>query len=190
MKRTIFAVLIAAAVTAACGQVSPAGLVQAARLDPLETPPNDIFVAVGVPQSIQMRSGDASLYLGFQPNVGDLVEATVPLARLENQIPPMPSRADQAVYVFGFAPDDADLLAQTQAQIRNLKAGGIDGTGTLSVLINGGCYVGELNDALLASTWLKTNPQAQFTQMTRSTSLFDMLDAASSEAIKSGLVPC
>lgn len=190
MKKTIFAALIAAGITAACGQVSPAGLIQAARLDPLETPPSDIFVAVAVPQSIEIRSGDAALYLGFQPEQGARVDATVPLSRSETVIPPRPARADQSVFVFGFAPDDAAVLAQTQAQIKTLKAAGVDGAGTLSILISGGCYTGALDDVLVASTWLKTSPDAAFTQLTRAANLYDLLDAGSSATIRSGLVPC
>ena len=190
MKKTVFAALIAAAIAAACAQVSPGGLMKAARLDPLETPPGDISVAVAVPQNIQIRSGDAALYLGYQPEIGQPVDIVVPLSRQEDPLAPMPLRADQVVYVFGFAPDAATALARTQAQIRELKAAGVDGTGTLSIMISGGCYEGELNDTLITSTWLRTGPDASFTQLTRAANLFALLDAAAGANIRSGLAQC
>ena len=74
--RTI-ASLKALALAAAC---SPLGLSDAARLDPLNTPPSALGLAVGVPDAIMLRDGDAVLRIAYAAGGETLVDASVPLS--------------------------------------------------------------------------------------------------------------
>ena len=184
--------LAALGLVAACGQMTPSGLVQASRLDPVGTSPQDIAVAVTVPENIKLRSGDATLYLGFRPEdgSGSAVGVSVPLTKLDEKPDSVVTRPNEAVHVFGFTPENAMLLADVQAQIKALKDANIPGEGTLSISISAACYVGELDQIPLASTWLKTGAGAQFTQFTRATNLYDLFDAASAGDGAAGLRQC
>ncbi|WP_425090706.1 hypothetical protein [Tropicimonas sp. S265A] len=175
-----YAVALAASVIAAgCGSVAPTGMLAAARLDPLTTPPGKISVAVRVPTQVRLAEGDAGLYLAFAPDDPQQaapIATTVPLRVLADTSGPRAATSEDVVYVFGFSPDAAAEIAATQAEITALREGGVMGTGTLSVAITGGCLTAPLPEgALPVATWLRTDPANGFVPLTRSTDMRDML---------------
>ncbi len=71
----IFPALICAMATCACSTVTPSGLVAASRLDPLNTPFDQIGVAVGVPVNVRMKPGDAVMQIALR--TGDAASDTI-----------------------------------------------------------------------------------------------------------------
>lgn len=193
MFRTVIPMCLSAAMLAGCSSVSPAGLIAAARLDPLETSPGDIAVAVSVPEALQLRDGDAVLYLGFVPDdpaVAAPVAATVPLSVSESMVGPRAALPGERVYVFGFTPATAAQLEDVQARIKTLKAEDVQGEGTLSIGVEGGCVVDDLGDALPVATWLRTGPEAKFVTLTNATNLFDLMSSEEKAELKAEISQC
>ncbi|MEO0385846.1 MAG: hypothetical protein AAF234_20110 [Pseudomonadota bacterium] len=191
MKTSMFLGAIAIAVSG-CSSISPAGMVAVSRLDPLETAPSDLSVAVSVSNQMHLRDGDAKLYLAFEPDKASVppVAVSVPLSIIETDDIPRPPSDGRLIYTFAFSPEDAAQLAITQTQIKNLRAQGIEGEGTLSIGVEGGCLTGDLNGLLPIATWIKTSPQASFVSLTRETDLFAALSEEDRLALNAALVPC
>lgn len=191
-RTTIFMCLTAAAL-AGCSSVSPAGLIAAARLDPLETPPGDIAVAVSVPDALRLRDGDAVMYLGFVPDDPAAVApvaATVPLSVSEGRAGPREAQSDERIYVFGFSSQTAAQLEDVQTRIKTLQAEGVQGKGTLSIGVEGGCLTGDLGDVLLVGTWLRTGSEAKFVTLTNATNLFDLMSSEEQATLKAQISQC
>ncbi|MEM8694173.1 MAG: hypothetical protein AAGG57_20190 [Pseudomonadota bacterium] len=192
--RTVFVGIASSLILSACASVNPAGLIAASRLDPVNTAPAEIAVALGVPETVRLRDGDAVFRIVFEsedPDARSLVDETVPLLVREiDDSGPLPSAAGEIVYTARFAPEDAVRIAEAQAKIRAFRAQGIEGQGTLGVMVDGGCVAGPALDALPVSTWLQTNPEAGFVSLTRRQDVFKALDERNAKALRAQLAPC
>ena len=74
----IMPALLSVLVVNACGNVSPGGMIAASRLDPVNTPPGDVALAIGVPDTVQLLDGDAVLRITFAEDGHQLVHTEVP----------------------------------------------------------------------------------------------------------------
>jgi len=186
--------ILALFTVAACASITPAGLIAASRLDPLGANPQNIEIAVGVPETIKLESGDAIMRITFRAKVDvsrALVEEEVPLQLSKADTEIVSANApDEIVYVANLEPDDAARFATAQANIRAAREIGIEGTGSLAILIVGGCHTGEAINTLLVSTWLRTSPSDDFVPLTRRTDALSILDRASIARLRENLKPC
>ncbi len=192
LKFAIFTSLTAIVVTG-CSGISPAGLIAASRLDPLETSPSDIAVAISVPDALSLQDGDVSLYLAFVPddlNTYVAIATTVLLSVSESATGPRQSAVGETIYVLGFSTQAAAQLSATQDKIKALREQEIKGTGTLSVDVTGGCLSGALGDSLQISTWLRTDPEASFVSLTHNIDLLDAISPENLAQLKSNFVQC
>ncbi len=166
----------ALALAAAC---SPLGLVDMARLDPLNTPPAALGLALGVPNAVALRDGDAVLRLAFARDGEMLVDTRVPLS-VRRGLPDaqVPSLPGEVLYAVTLAPAEAATVAAAQAEIRALRAAGTEGEGTLSITVVGGCRTGAALDALPVTTWLRTDPSVPYAPLTRRADALDAMRAA------------
>ena len=186
--------LICALAATACTTVTPGGLVAASRLDPLNTPFDQIGVAVGVPVNVRMKAGDATMQIALR--TGDaasdtVVEETVRLVLEHDAAGTVrETAADERVYLATLDPDDADRFAQAQADIRAARARGIKGTGSLSVSITDGCYVGERPETFLTRTWIRMSPDDAFVPLTRRTEVSRLVGSAKGDALTGRLARC
>lgn len=188
------ATLAVATTAAACSTLNPAGLVAASRLDPLNTPPSEISVAVGVPETLRLADGDAEFRIAFRGGSAAstiMLEEVAPL-RLSavGSDGPRPSASDEIVYIARIAPEDAGRIAAVQQEIRDLRAAGTDGDGSLTVRVVGGCFVGGPPEALAISTWLRTDPSDGFVQLTRRQDVTRAIGARDAAMLMSQLSPC
>lgn len=177
----------------ACTSLSPAGLIAVSRLDPLSTPPSDIAVAVGVPDTVKLTNGDAVFALSFTPATASepAISETVPLQlRSDQATGPSPSSSDETVYVAGFSEADARKVATAQARIKSMKDNDIDGQGSLSIAVVGGCVTTPDLTELPVSTWLQTAPDAAFVRLTRTQDMLAQLPVDEAQAFKANLKPC
>lgn len=193
MLKATISLCLMAAVLAGCSSLTPAGMIAAMRLDPLETPPGNLTVALGVPDALIMQDGDAQFRLAFQPEdptAAVPVDTTVPLTLLDDANGPRAAAAGEAIYVFGFSPQDAALVSAAQKQILALKEQQIDGDGKMNITIVGGCLTRDLGGSLPVSTWLRSDPQASFAPLIRRVDFFDVLPAEERAQLEAALVPC
>lgn len=156
------------------------------RLDPLNTLPADIALAVAVPGAVVLGDGDAELRIAFASG-GELLEDTrLPLqvrAGLSDaQTPAIPG---EQVYEAALSLEDAEALARAQTRIAALRAGGVDGDGTFAITVTGGCRTGAPLDALHVTTWLRTDPNVPYAPLTPRTDVLGMLHDAGRD-----LPPC
>jgi len=190
----LLATLAMTAILSACGSVSPSGILAASRLDPLNTNPSEIAIAVGVPDTLRLKDGDAVLSIAFQGgSVTSTIrlEETAPLqVTLANNGTPRPTAEDEVVYVARIEAADASRIADLQQQIKDIRAAGTQGEGSLTVQVVGGCFVGTRPDGIAVSTWLQTDPDDGFVQLTRRQDVVRAVGAQDAELLLSQLRPC
>ncbi|MGP1253202.1 MAG: hypothetical protein ACTS10_02235 [Kiloniellales bacterium] len=186
--------LACALALSACASVSPAGLIAASRLDPLNTPPSEIAVAIGVPGSLRLADGDAELRIAFTGGSAAstvLIDETASLQlRLVSAGEPQPNSDEEVVYAAHLAAEDATRIAAAQAEIRALRARGIEGKGALGVTVVGGCLLESPLRVLPVSTWLQTDREDGFVSLTREQDIFRVLDESDAAALRAHLIPC
>jgi hypothetical protein len=174
--------------------MNPAGLIAASRLDPLNTPPSEIAVAVGVPQTLRLSNGDAEFRLSFQSDTAAstiLLEETAPLQLvLSGEAGPRPSTADEIVYVARIAAADAPRIAALQNEIRTLRAAGTEGEGSLTVRVVGGCFVGPSPTDIAVSIWLQTDASDGFVQVARQQDISRAFGTRDAAMLRAQLSPC
>jgi len=173
MFKPIVSSVLAAYLLTGCSSVTPAGLIAAARLDPLDANPSDISVAVGVPDQLRLSEGDAALFFSFAPDdAGDTlpISATVPLS-ISSESGPRAPQDGEAIYIFGLDALGAARLSEVQEQVRALKVEGIPGTGIVRVEVSGGCLVDGALENLRITTWIRTSVDDAFVLLTRQTDL-------------------
>ncbi len=191
-KSTFFAMAVAVTVSG-CANLSPAGLIAASRLDPLETAPADISIAISVPDALRLQNGDADFELSFLPdedNPDQTVMTKVQLSLQADLAGPRHAEPGETIYVFGFSPKAASQLLGAQEDIKALRAQGIDGKGSLSVNISGGCLTRPLTDGLPVATWLRVAADAQYIPLTNKTDLLHVLDPDETDLLLQGFSPC
>lgn len=184
---------LAAVALMGCTSITPAGLRAALQLNPLETSPAELSVAVSVPGSVQLSDGDAVMVLGFVPDDPRLaapVWAKVPLSVAAHAAAPEPLSSEDRVYVLKLDADAAKEMAEAQARIKARKSEGIAGTGSFSIGVEGGCLKAPLTSGFPVSTWLQADPGAEFVLLTRRTDLFEVLEPVEAQALREQLRPC
>lgn len=157
---------------AGCLSTPPSTLVKLARLSPLESDPAQMRIAVRAPSSIRVRTGDIRLAMRFDgpsPETS-LIAETQPL--IEEQAGPVPGIADDRadgtrLHVAELSPEDAQRIAAVQRRIKQLRADGVEGRGSLSVTATG-CAQSPVPDGpVLITTYLQTAVQEDFVILNR-----------------------
>ncbi|MEM6905400.1 MAG: hypothetical protein AAF568_05860 [Pseudomonadota bacterium] len=171
---------------AACTQLTPAGLLAAARLDPLRTPPDQIVIALSVPQEVQLSDGDAVIQIVFSEDGREPIDVTAPLTLREGDgTAPPPDGLGQKVYVAEVEPAGAARFAEAQAEILQRREAGAEGKGSLRVTVRGGCHTGPPLEAFPLSTWLRTRGDTRFVRLTRRADVFEIWPGG-----RDGLLEC
>jgi hypothetical protein len=178
----------------ACTSLSPSGLIAASRLDPLGTPPDQIGMAVGAPNSVRLASGDVVLRIAFQGNAAGspvLIKEAVPLQLTADETGIITANGPQEIlYLATLLPEDAARFAAAQNAIRAARQQGVEGTGSLNIELVGGCTLGQAPTTLPFSTWLNTPSTQGYVPLTRQVNAFELIDAGISDALRERLHPC
>ena len=171
--------LLSFLILGACGSVSLGGLTAASRLDPINTPPGDVALAISVPDAVQLVDGDAVLRITFAEDGRQLVNTEVPLTIARSVAEAgVRQHAGETTYVGHLAEAEAQAFAMAQAEIRRLRSKGSEGRGSLQIRVTNGCRVGPPLEALQVSTWLRTDPEARFVQLTRRIDVLEELQSS------------
>lgn len=97
---------------------------------------------------------------------------------------------DETLYLATLLPEDAARFAAAQADIRAARERGVDGSGSLSIELVGGCALREMPATLPLSTWLSTPPMKGYVPLTRRVDAFQLIDADESAGLRERLRPC
>ncbi|MBB5515155.1 hypothetical protein FHS89_001165 [Rubricella aquisinus] len=183
----------ASAVGAMLALVSCVG-VGAHGLDPVNAPLDQISVAIGVPDTVRLADGDATLTLALgskDRNAAPLVQETVPLSLRRASIGgPRPTADDEIVYIARIPATEAARFTAAQAAIRDLRADARGGAGVVRVVLEGGCLIGEPPAGFPVSTWMQTGDGSEFVLLTRREDAYSALGRAGATALRARLRPC
>ena len=193
-KPTVAALAALVSLTSGCASISSSETRATRNLDPISADPADIVFAVGVPEGLRLQSGDAILELAYQADGADpdrtLRETAVLQIKERGNGAPEAHGAKEHVYLARIASSDMRDIAQLQDTVRGLRARGIEGTGSLTVQIVGGCYVGDAPDSLALSTWLQTDPDRGFVTLNKRQDLTAAIGEQAATALEDKLEPC
>lgn len=178
----------------ACSSVNPAGLLAASRLDPLSTPPDALSFAVSVPRTMRLEDGDAELRMSFAGRSAAAPVQLEEVARLQirpaDQSGPRDVEQGDHVFIAKISPTDAAAIAALQAEIRDLRARGIDGEGSLSIKVAGGCYIGNVPQQIHVGSWIRAGASDEFVQITRRTDILKFMEPKDAELLRRSMKPC
>jgi len=178
----------------ACTSITPRGLISALQLDPLRTDPTHIGAAIGLPDTMQLRDGDAYLAMAYTVDgeADPRIHERFPLRLMDDSAvvhPPIPAMGE-VIFVTALSPQAAARLRRTQAAILALRESGIEGTGTLAIRVTGGCSTARPPTSLPVRTFLRTGPDGEFVQLTHRRDLLDELAPAARAALLAGIGDC
>lgn len=183
-----------AAVLAGCLSVTPGGLLEASRFNPLTTNPADIGAGLGVPETIRLADGDAMIVMTYTAN-----GAGAPLVneRFALQVAdstgvagaPKPYPGER-VYFARLSNLDALRMKDVQARIRQYKAEGVDGKGSFSIGLRGGCATTLPVPALQVRTFIKVRPGGPLVETTRRSDVLKTLPPAERQQLAGSIRLC
>ncbi|MCQ2005487.1 hypothetical protein [Rhizobium sp. NRK18] len=168
---------------AACVSTDPVTTARIATLSPIEADPASFRVLLNVPEPLEIARGGANLTLTWNSSrtptkaqkaarltIAEAATATGGLSQT-------PGPGEKLV-LMTVASDDVPALRGMQQEIRNAKARGDEGHGSLSVSLSGGCWRGALSSAALPLSlriWLQTAPNQSFLPVVRQADLRSLL---------------
>lgn len=145
-----------------CASMSPAGLAKLSGIDPLSADPQQISVAVRLPESLMLKTGDLMMVVKTEGAVGpDAIDETFFLAVGETAAAgtgleaPKDGERLQSARV---AAQDFGRLRTIQTRARSLNAAnGAKGKGSLTVSAKGGCKASDPgNEPLKLTIYMQT----------------------------------
>ncbi|MEL6435749.1 MAG: hypothetical protein AAFP99_03030 [Pseudomonadota bacterium] len=160
----------------ACLSTPPSSLVKLARLSPLEANPAEIRFAVRAPDAIRVRDGDITMRITFEalnPANSFIEEYHAIIEEIDRPAPGLPIAREDGTRTFiaALTPEDAASLAATQKRVRDLRAAGGKGKGSLAINATGCALTPLPSGAVRLSTWLQTAPADDFFIVSRNTDL-------------------
>lgn len=149
----------------ACGSVSLSTIVQLSRLDPLTADPSGFVAAVVLPDAYDLQEGSAMLGFTWESESEALGGEYAMQRHGAIEGGNITPRADQHVLYFDLTPADAAAIRQTQLDVTQRKAEGVEGTGSFSVFV-APCAAGP-EGTLLISTYLRIEEGGPFLPLLR-----------------------
>ncbi|NVK24522.1 MAG: hypothetical protein HWE10_06315 [Gammaproteobacteria bacterium] len=187
MKRviTIGAILV---VLSGCMSMSFKGMYKMATLDPLAIEPSELRLALRTDQVVKVKTGSVTMQLEFtvpahkhlpslerkhkfdievkQFDVNQSSNMGEAETKMAHQLPEIlldGIQVNEQVTLLYLSPQDAEAMAETQAQIKKYKAAGAKGKGMLSFDFNESCLLNtEQMVSLPVDLFLKTAKGEEF----------------------------
>ena len=151
-------------------------MVRLMTFSPMEANPADLRFAVQTQQYIRVRDGDVRMRLAYQASdvASSLVEEYSVVFQdigQPTQGLPVARNDDSRIIVGQLAPEAAASMFEAQQRIRDLRASGAVGKGSLAITASG-CTTEAVPDKPASVTvWLQTNPQEDFFIVSRNRDL-------------------
>ncbi|RED12291.1 hypothetical protein [Pontivivens insulae] len=171
-----------------CAGLTPQGLLQAMRFDPLTTDPTVIEVAAALDEAVELSADGLQIAISFNADEDGalLVSEVVALEVTETLSLPGDIRAaeDQRLWRARFPDEGAARFSAAQAAILELREADVQGTGSLSITVGQGCTGDRVPDTLSFRSWLRMDAGGAFIPFSRSDDLFALMDEAEAEALR------
>lgn len=173
-------ILLVVSLLSACAGTPIVSMWKLRNLNPLETDPAHISIAVVTHKGIQLQDGSTSLKMGFASELPEHNFTDEFIASIERNADPAPLqanlKADQAVTLFYLNPAVAAAMRTTQNRIRAIRDSQIEGSGSMSVSIHSGCSIGPKPDHLEADIYVQFNPRDGYILLNQNLDLFKMAE--------------
>ncbi|MEQ8481057.1 MAG: hypothetical protein RIC18_10385 [Hoeflea sp.] len=189
-----FLVLALTLLAGGCLSVTPGGLMEASRFDPLTSNPAGLGAGVAVPQTIRLSNGDVAIVMSYtvepesRPRISERFALDVAEAGALPDAPP--PQSGERIYVASLSRDDAFRMRATQARILALRATGVEGVGAFSVSVGGGCTVSKAVETMPVRTFIRTRQNDPFVQLTTRRDLLRVLPADQRQALRENIREC
>ncbi|MEM7359651.1 MAG: hypothetical protein AAF431_11185 [Pseudomonadota bacterium] len=174
----IILILLAISTLTACAGIPITSIWKLRNLNPLDTDPAEISIAVVTHQGVQLQDGSTSLSLGFSSEVTEHNFTDEYVASIRRNADPAEVQADvnedEAVTVFFLNPKAAEAMRTSQNRIRAIRDQQIEGSGSLSVSVHSGCSIGPKPDQLTADIYVKFNSRDGYILLNQNLDLFAM----------------
>ena len=177
-----------------CLSVTPRGVAEMARFNPLHVNPDHLAAGLGVPETIRLADGNAMITMTYR------LKANRSLAVNErfllelsdsNSIPGAPADDDgEHIYVGQLSRLDALRMRDVQARILAIKSKGIEGEGTFSITLRGGCSTQLPVTSLPFRTFVRTRSGAAFVEVTRKSDFVSSLPRADRQTFLDSIGMC
>lgn len=179
---------------AGCLSVTPGGIMEAARFDPLTTNPADFGAGLGVPDTIRLSDGDAMMMLTYSVagEAGPRVNERFVLEVAESTGvagTPTPN-SDERIYVARLSHTDVLRMKDVQARIQSYKLEGIEGKGSFSIGLQGGCATRLPLTTLPVRTFMRTRSGSPHVEIMRRTDLLARLPAIERKKVLGSIRTC
>jgi hypothetical protein len=166
-----FLVLPVLALLSGCMTVTPRGLVAMAGFSPLQMNPAELGAGLGVPQSIRLADGDAMIAMTWQvrgeaaPRVNERFLLQISdSSEVAGTPPPAPG---ERIYIGRLSDLDSVRMKDVQERILRYKSEGLEGQGSFSISLRGGCTTAPPLTALPFRTYVKTSSDSSWIETTR-----------------------
>ena len=147
------------------------------NLDPLETDPAQISIAVITNNAVVLNDNSTSLTMGFK---SDLPEHnfentffTIVVTNPNIQVLQDNKNDDENITLFFMDEKSAKSMRITQNRIKSIRQLGIEGEGSLAINVNTGCFNVRKPSILLASIYMKFDSEQGFILMNRNVDLIE-----------------
>lgn len=150
---------------------------------------DDLSFAVAVPEGFRLENGDAVLALQYQAGPTTLSE-TIDLTIAPSDAFASAVDATGMVYVGSFDSAAKQQFEQFRQAVEQSEATGIEGDGGLTISVTGGCFSGELPEALPISTWVRMDADDGYVRLVRNRDLYAMLDRPTRQRLMANLRTC
>ncbi|MEO1748195.1 MAG: hypothetical protein AAFR27_06150 [Pseudomonadota bacterium] len=146
------------------------------NFSPMEANPADLRFAVQTPEYIRVREGDVRMRLTYEASdiANSLVEEySVVVQEVGQPTQGLPATAgdDSRLLAGQLTPEDAASLFEAQQRIRDLRAAGDGGKGSLAITATGCATRAVPAEPVSVTVWLQTNPEEEFFVVTRNRDL-------------------
>ena len=178
--RRFLAILGLSIFLVACAGMPISSMFKLRNLNPLETNPADIRIAIITHKAVTFSDGATSLSIEFESEIAEHNFLNVYKASLETN-PPVnilqEHRGDnENITLFYLAPDAAAGMQQTQNRIKTIRQADIEGSGSLSISINTACFQEAKPKSLSASIFAMFDKEQGYILMNRGLDLFEVAE--------------
>lgn len=185
MRPSSLPALLAVLAMSACSTVPPSSYARLAALSPLEAKPSEIRMAVIAPEKLVIRPGGAVLSVAWRPKSGEARKKDFSLEVLSGNAtaPQLIPRLNpgQSLYVLKLTEADASALLALQREIRQAKAGGVEGQGDIGAGLRDACWTGRFpttGEPMPLEAHLRTEAGGGWTTLIAGIDLKDILKSA------------
>ena len=163
-----------------CAGIPISSMYKLRNLDPLETDPAQVGIAVITNKAVVLNNDSTSLTMGFKSDTPDHNFENTFLTNVvinpNIQVLQDDKNNDENITLFSLDYESAKAMRVTQNRIKSIRQLDIEGEGSLSINVNTGCFNARRPPTLLASIYMKFDAEQGYILMNKDVDLFEKSD--------------